>query len=153
MDRCHFSFRGIDEASILAAFIAQACPQQEAAALTLSELLVNAVEHGNLGISYAEKSVLRREERWNEEVEARLMAPSNIAKRVRVDISRDREGLSIRIEDEGIGFDWERYLEFDPARAFDPNGRGIALARMSGAATVEYVGCGNTVLLRIRNLS
>ena len=49
-----FSYRTVEEAAILAAFVAQARPQPDAAALALSELLVNAVEHGNLGISYAE---------------------------------------------------------------------------------------------------
>jgi CheY-like chemotaxis protein/anti-sigma regulatory factor (Ser/Thr protein kinase) len=144
-----FSFRTVDEAAILAAFIAQACPQPEAAALTLSELFVNAVEHGNLGISYEEKSQLRREERWDEEVACRLALDANRGKRVRVGLARGDDELSIRIIDEGNGFDWQRYLEFDPARAFDPNGRGIALARMSGAATIEYQGVGNTVVVRM----
>lgn len=145
-----FSFRSVEEAAILAAFIAQACPQPDAAALALSELLVNAVEHGNLGITYAEKSQLRREDRWNDEVSLRLAMPTHASKRVRVSIIRDAAALSIRIVDEGVGFDWQRYLEFDPDRAFDPNGRGIALARMSGVATVEYEGCGNTVVLRMQ---
>jgi len=144
-----FSFRTVEEASILAAFIAQACPQPEAAALTLSELFVNAVEHGNLGISYEEKSQLRREERWDEEVAYRLGLDANRGKRVRVGLARGDDELSIRIIDEGRGFDWQRYLEFDPARAFDPNGRGIALARMSGAATIEYQGSGNAVVVRM----
>lgn len=144
-----FSYRSVEEAATLAAFVAQACPNPDAAALTLSELLVNAVEHGNLGISYTEKSQLRRDDRWNEEVALRLAMPAHASKRVRVSLQREEGALTIRIVDEGSGFDWRRYLEFDPERAFDPNGRGIALARMSGAATVEYEGCGNTVVLRM----
>lgn len=144
-----FAFRTVEEAGILATFIAQACPQPEAAALTLSELFVNAVEHGNLGISYEEKSQLRREERWDAEVAHRLTLDANRGKRVRVGLARGDGELSIRVVDEGSGFDWQRYLEFDPARAFDPNGRGIALARMSGAATIEYQGTGNTVVVRM----
>ncbi len=58
MARCQFGFRAIEEASILAAFLAQICPQPESAVLGLSELMINGVEHGNLGISYAEKSEL-----------------------------------------------------------------------------------------------
>lgn len=142
-----FSLRSVEEAGALAAFLAQACPQPEAAALTLAELLVNAIEHGNLGISYAEKSRLRREERWNAEVALRAHMPANLDKRVRVRLCRSGNCVQVRIEDEGPGFDWRRYLEFDPERAFDPNGRGIALARMSGAARVEYQGTGNIVVL------
>jgi len=66
-------------------------------------------------------------------------------------LNRSGKTVQVRIEDEGPGFDWLRYLEFDPERAFDPNGRGIALARMSGAARVEYQGCGNTVVLHMNN--
>lgn len=145
-----FACRTVEEAGILAAFLAQACPQPEAAVLGLSELLINGVEHGNLGITYAEKSQLRREERWDDEVHARLALPENLGKRVRAYLSRSTESLSIRIVDEGAGFDWRKYLEFDPDRAFDPNGRGIALTRMSGFAALEYEGCGNTVALTIR---
>lgn len=148
-----FSLRSVEEAGILAAFLAQACPVPETAALTLSELLINAVEHGNLGITYAEKSQLRREERWNEEVATRLKMPDNADKRVHVTLERRAEELSVRIVDEGPGFDWQHYLEFDPTRAFDLNGRGIALAHMSGAASIEYRGNGNTVVLRIHNNS
>jgi hypothetical protein len=45
----------------------------------------------------------------------------------------------------GQGFDWGRYLEFDPERAFDPNGRGIALARSLAFASVTYIDNGNVV--------
>lgn len=145
-----FSFASVDEASNLAAFLAQICPQPDAAVLALSELLINAVEHGNLGISYAEKSQLRREERWDEEIRARLALPGNVGKRVSVTLQRTAAELAIRIVDTGQGFDWQQYLDFDPARAFDPNGRGIALARLSGVASIEYEGCGNTVTFRIQ---
>lgn len=146
-----FSLRTVDEAGILAAFLAQACPQPESAVLGLSELLINGVEHGNLGITYAEKSLLRQQDRWDEEVRRRQALPENCDKRVRASVSRTAEGIRIRITDEGPGFDWNRYLDFDPERAFDPNGRGIALARMSGLSAMDYEGCGNTVVVKINN--
>lgn len=148
-----FELRTLGEASVLAAFLSQMFPQPESAALTLSELLVNAIEHGNLGISYAEKTRLRQEDRWLEEVEHRMSLREHRDKRVQVAISHEAEGIVVRIEDQGNGFDWNRYLEFDPARAFDPNGRGIALARMSGAAMIEYEGKGNIVVLRLNTVN
>lgn len=147
-----FAFRTIEEAGILAAFLAQTCPDPEKAVLGLSELLINGVEHGNLGISYAEKSRLRREDCWNEEVRLRLALPENLGKRVRASVIRKAEGVVVRIVDEGNGFDWQKYLDFDPERAFDPNGRGIALTRLSGFATLDYEGCGNAVTLYIGNV-
>jgi CheY-like chemotaxis protein/anti-sigma regulatory factor (Ser/Thr protein kinase) len=145
-----FSLHSLEEAAALAAFLAQACPAPELAVLGISELLINAIEHGNLAISYEEKSALRREDRWNEEIVRRQALPENRKKRVLVSISRTQDQVSLRIRDEGAGFDWERYLEFDPERAFDPNGRGIALARMSSFSTLEYEGCGNIVVATIK---
>lgn len=43
-------FRRLEEARALATSLAQLCPDPQRALLGLSELLVNAVEHGNLGI-------------------------------------------------------------------------------------------------------
>ena len=37
----------------------------------------------------------------------------------------------------------------DPARAFDPNGRGIALARMLSFTNITYEGCGNVAVATI----
>lgn len=150
MEAAEFSLQSLNEAATLAAFLAQACPEPERAVLGISELLVNAIEHGNLAITYDEKSQLRREERWTEEVAHRLALVENRMKRVRVSFSRERAQVSLRIRDEGHGFNWEHYLEFDPARAFDPNGRGIALARMASFSSLEYEGCGNSVVVTIK---
>jgi CheY-like chemotaxis protein len=144
-----FEFRTVEEAGRLAGFLAHALPRPEGAVLGLSELLINGVEHGNLGISYAEKSELKRLDRWPEEVEHRSALEENSGKRVRVQLTRHDGVTTIRISDEGKGFDWHRYLDFDPERAFDPNGRGIAMARLSSFDTLDYQGCGNTVLVSI----
>jgi CheY-like chemotaxis protein/anti-sigma regulatory factor (Ser/Thr protein kinase) len=146
-----FSLQSLDEAAALAAFLAQACPEPERAVLGFSELLVNAIEHGNLAITYDEKSQLRRDDRWNEEIERRQALPENRKKRVHISFTREAEQVLFQIRDEGVGFDWERYLDFDPERAFDPNGRGIALARMASFSALEYVGCGNSVVVTIKH--
>lgn len=145
-----FALRSVEEAGLLAAFLALGCPDPQSAALGLSELLVNGVEHGNLGITYREKSELKREDRWAEEVARRLDLPENREKRVRVELVRDHAGIRICIRDDGAGFEWRRYLDFDPERAFDPNGRGIALARLTSFETIEYQGCGNAVAVTLK---
>lgn len=146
-----FRLRTLEEASTLAAFIAHGCQRPDAAVLGISELLVNAVEHGNLGISYEEKARLKREDRWLEEVQRRLALAAYRDKHVHVALVRDGETLRLRVTDEGRGFDWQRYLDFDPARAFDPNGRGIALARMASFDSLTYEGCGNSVVAALKN--
>lgn len=145
LQEARFRIRTVEEAGQLAAFLAQACPQPEQAQLGLSELMLNAVEHGNLGITYAEKASLKQEDGWHRELERRAALPENLGKTVEITVSRQPEVLLVRIEDQGQGFDWTPYLEFSPERAFDPNGRGIALARMMSFSALEYMGKGNVV--------
>lgn len=149
MQEAEFRFAGLEEAQQLAAFLALACPQPEAVSLGLSELLVNAVEHGNLGISYADKKRLKLEDRWQEEVERRLGLPEYRERRVGVRLARRDSLLEFTIADEGAGFDWREYLELSPERLFDPNGRGIAMARQVSFAALEYRGAGNVVVASV----
>ncbi len=58
--------------------------------------------------------------------------------------------LTFTISDEGEGFDWRCYLEFAPERAFDPNGRGIAMARLASFASLDYRDRGNIVVATVR---
>ena len=149
MESARFSLSTLDEVGCLAVFLAQACPEPEGAVLGLSELLVNAIEHGNLGISYEEKSSLKRSDQWQEEISRRQQLPENAGKLVDVTFERDGGCIRICITDQGNGFDWSQYLDFDPARAFDPNGRGIAMARLGSFRELQYQGKGNVVLATI----
>ena len=40
-------------------------------------------------------------------------------------------------------------MDFDPDRAFDPHGRGIAVARLSSFDDLEYIGDGNEVVATV----
>lgn len=146
LETAEWRFATLDEANRVAGLLASLCPAPETAAMGLTELMVNAIEHGNLGISYAEKSRLKREDAWEAEVARRLAQPEYAGKVARVRMERTAEGMSFTVRDQGSGFDWQRYLDFDPERAFDPNGRGIAMARMMSFARLEYHGNGSTVV-------
>ncbi|MEA2163753.1 MAG: hypothetical protein QOK37_1880 [Thermoanaerobaculia bacterium] len=149
LDDAHFSYRTIEEARGLAAVLANACPDAEATVIGLTELLVNAVEHGNLGITYDEKSQLLAEGSWAAEIARRLTLPENQGKRVDVRFHRAEEELRFTICDRGKGFDWTRYLDIDPRRAFDRHGRGILMARHVSFSSIEYRGCGNEVVATV----
>ncbi|MBL8384920.1 MAG: response regulator [Burkholderiales bacterium] len=140
-----FHFRTLGEARRLASLLARLCPRPEQSVLGLNELMVNAVEHGNLGISYREKSALNTAGTWRAEVERRLSLPENATKHARIRARRAEGGVVFTIIDEGEGFDWQSYLEISPERAFDNHGRGIAMSRMLSFTRVEYSGNGNTV--------
>jgi CheY-like chemotaxis protein/anti-sigma regulatory factor (Ser/Thr protein kinase) len=150
LDRAVFGFRTIAQATKVGALLAQLCPSPGTAALGLAEILVNAVEHGNLGISYAEKSALKRGNRMHEELERRLVDPRYAARRAVVEFERMPDVLRFTVSDEGQGFDWSAFLEMDPKRAFDPNGRGIALARAMSFDQLDFQGCGNVVIATIQ---
>ncbi len=57
--------------------------------------------------------------------------------------------LTFTISDQGAGFDWLSYLEFAPERAFDPNGRGIAMARLTSFSSLDYRDSGNIVVATV----
>jgi anti-sigma regulatory factor (Ser/Thr protein kinase) len=145
-----FVCRTLQSARAVADLLASACPEPRRVAVGLSELLVNAVEHGNLGISYEEKGRLCDEGRWEQEIEARLADPANAYKVVSVRFARESQCIRMVIKDQGQGFDWEKYLDIDPARVFDTHGRGIAMSRMLSFDSIEYRGTGNKVEVTIR---
>lgn len=149
LDEAEFGLRTLEDARLLSAALASLCPDPARAALGLSELMVNAIEHGNLGIGYDEKAEMRRNGDWESAVESRLADPVLGARRARVRLRREADALFFTIVDQGAGFEWARYVDFDPERAFDPNGRGIAMARHACFASIDYKGCGNEVVARV----
>ncbi|HEX8987846.1 MAG TPA: response regulator [Rhodocyclaceae bacterium] len=149
LDAAEFSFATLDDVSRVAGLLASLCPDPDAAAVGLTELMINAIEHGNLGISYEEKSQLKRDDVWESEVARRQALPENSGKRARVVMRRGSGEIEFHISDEGRGFDARRYLDFEPARAYDLNGRGIAMARMLSFGRIEYLGCGNRVVAAV----
>lgn len=148
IDSGEFTFRTLEEARSLAAILCRLCADSAASAMGLSELLINAVEHGNLGITYKEKAELRANLGWEQEVERRLGVAPWADRQAHVSVRRDGEAIEFIITDQGAGFDWKPFLDFAPERAFDLNGRGIAMARMMGFASLEYQGSGNRVVAR-----
>lgn len=137
-----FEIRTPRQAELLSAHIGSACGEPQRG-IGVLELLVNGIEHGNLGITYEEKSRLLSERRYEQELERRLGLEHNRFKRVRATLTRIGDHLQILIVDCGPGFDYRRYLTFDKERFFDAHGRGILLAR--AAADVEYFEPGNLV--------
>ena len=111
---------------------------------------MNAVEHGNLGITYDEKSALLVDGGWAQEVARRLTLPENVNKRVDVRFARGDDELRFTICDRGNGFEWARYMDIDPRRAFDRHGRGILMARHVSFSSIEYRGTGSEVVATVR---
>lgn len=144
-----FMLQTIQHARDIAAIMANTCPDPPAAVVGLTELLLNAVEHGNLGITYEEKSAMNTKEEWYAELDRRMHLPENAAKRVELRYERDEHEIRFIIRDEGDGFEWQRFFDIDPRRVFDAHGRGIVMARGLSFTTIEYRGTGNEVVAKI----
>ncbi len=137
-----FRIKKLDDAQKLSLFISNATPVPEQT-LIISELLTNAIEHGNLGITYDEKSELVDNGTLYEEIENRLTQAKYKDREATIHFEREGDEVLIRIEDEGEGFDFNKYMEFDPERLFDNHGRGIAM--VNSLLQVAYKGKGNVV--------
>lgn len=142
---CRFKFRTLEDVDSISAFLARMYPVPVDALVGIRELMLNAVEHGNLGITYAEKSKLTATGEWAAEIARRLEQPRYVKRQASVTLQRVDDGISLVIEDEGEGFDWQRYLRFDSTRATDNHGRGIAMSRVISFDDVQYFEPGNRV--------
>jgi len=140
-----FVFRTPAEARDIATLIANAAPAPDRVVMGLSELMHNAIEHGNLGITYHDKTRLLETKNWDAEVARRLALPENADKRALITVERTDRELLFLIRDQGPGFEWHEFLHITPSRAGHTHGRGIALARMLSFDGLEYLGNGNQV--------
>lgn len=151
LKRAEFNIRTIEEAKSLAIVLADASREPNKTVNGYSELLINAVEHGNLAITYKEKSDLLKAGQLHAEIERRLNTEPYASREVTVLLANHGEVNTVTISDQGEGFDWQSYLEFDPERAFDLHGRGIAMSKSMSFDDLRYVGPGNTVITTFVN--
>ncbi|MBF0415423.1 MAG: response regulator [Magnetococcales bacterium] len=150
MEEARFRIQTMSEAFQLSVLLSLTCPNPEKAAIGLREILINAVEHGNLGITYEEKGILNSNNKLEEEIKRRLALPENQEKHVVVLFTRKEDEISFHIRDDGSGFDSEPYLDFNPERMLDTHGRGIAIAVKASFDDVRYLGSGNEVECTIK---
>ena len=145
-----FELKGLQEAENLATMLSRACPDPSVAAFALMEILVNAIEHGNLGLSHDEKSELLESGRLQDEIARRLGLPENVDKVVSVSFTRYDDRAEFTIKDAGIGFDWRRYMRELESDSDKLNGRGLTLACALECVDLSYSGNGNTATLVFR---
>lgn len=142
---CEFKFQTLSQAKEVANAISICYPKPRDMVGPCIELLVNAVEHGNLGISFEEKSGLILDGMWEDEIEYRNNLVENKGKKVHVKVNKDRKNITLSIKDDGKGFDPTPYIKLAPERAHKVNGRGIYLASLE-FDKLEFFGNGNEVV-------
>ena len=147
-----FCVLSLKDVQALATVLAKACPDPLRVIGGLNDLLINGVEHGNLGISYDEKTTLLETGEWHAEITHRLSLPEYANKWVDVTFERFPEEIHITIKDQGQGFDWEKYIEINANLAFATHGRGIAMAKALSFDHLEYRENGTEVFCLIYTL-
>ena len=116
--------------------------------LGLDELITNALEHGNMGITFDEKVKASNSNTMLELYEKKLRNKEFAARKLRVHYKLRSDYCEWLIEDEGTGFDWR--LIPDPTQSsqlMELNGRGIFITHFL-FDEMEYMGKGNMVRVR-----
>ena len=119
--------------------------------MALSELLNNALEHGNLEISYEEKT------KWMEEhgeiislIEQKRNNPEYKNRKIEISYNLNKAFCTFSIKDDGNGFDWKKVLEKTDVPSMELHGRGIKLS--SGLVEkLSYNDKGNEVTIKIKS--
>ncbi|WP_417694019.1 ATP-binding protein [Roseibium sp.] len=140
-----FSFRTMQEGWVAAQALSKWYPDPDTAEMGIWELIVNAIEHGNLGINNEEKSIFIAAGSLEEEIERRLRLPVFRDRVVEVEFCRTSERNCLVVRDQGGGFDYQTFVDRE-AFTDRPNGRGIVLARDLAFDDLQYRGCGNEVI-------
>lgn len=101
--------------------------------IALREIIVNAIEHGNLGISFEEKSNAVMMNKYFEIISQRQNDPLYRHKTVDIKYQMNEDQVAYQIVDEGSGFDYTKILNHQTVDHSNAemlgHGRGIAIAK------------------------
>ncbi len=100
--------------------------------IALMEVLINAIEHGNLDIQFSDKSGAVAGHTYLQFVRERQNNPLYSGKKIKIEYSLSPAMVAYRITDEGKGFDHRSYMALSPDnvnRELLMHGRGLIIAR------------------------
>lgn len=119
---------------------------------TLMELLTNALEHGNCGISYEEKSEwLNNGGIILDLIDQKLKLPEFAGRKIHIEYRIGKDKSTFTIKDDGDGFDWKSRMTEAAPGIEEAHGRGIALSK-SLVSDLRYNEKGNEVSFDIQNI-
>jgi len=145
-----YVFKTAEDVKKIAGGLSCLSADPEATALGLVELMMNAVEHGNLAIGYEVKTKFLKTNNYHNEIDRRLQLPEFKDKQATIEFERLSSGvIKFCICDQGQGFDWREFVDFSPNRLTDMHGRGIAMAGAVSFSSINYSGVGNIVNVTI----
>lgn len=117
--------------------------------IAIREMIINAIEHGNLGISFREKSQAMVDDSYFDFIAQRRNEPGYRDRRVTVSYTAEEERIVYVITDEGNGFDHRKVMGNNSRganRRMLAHGRGISMAK-NIFDSIRYNKKGNQVTL------
>lgn len=138
------SLRTTNEAILASSFFAHLA-DREKVQIGMKELLLNAIEHGILGIGYDKKEEYLMDDILDQVIEEQLQLNEHKEKSVSVSFEITADSLKISIRDPGKGFDYKPFTTLNHDRIYDLHGRGIIIAFMIFGERIKYKGKGNEI--------
>ncbi len=115
--------------------------------VALLEVVINAIEHGNLEISLDEKAAALEAGKFENLVAERVLDPKFSKRKVRVKLQLLSDQIKIEVRDDGKGFDWTNLPDpTDLENILKVCGRGLLIARRS-VDKLKFNRAGNRVTL------
>ncbi len=117
--------------------------------MALREAIINSIEHGNLNLTFDEKTGLADGESYFNLIKERQMDPALTEKKVTINYSLNRERVIYEISDQGEGFDYRSMLDRNPVSPENlmlTHGRGLLMIT-SAFDLVEFNEKGNRIVL------
>jgi len=119
----------------------------EGMSIGLYEIIINAIEHGNLGISYKEKTLDLHNNSYLKLIIEKSDLANKEGKRAYINYELNRKEIIIEVIDQGDGFNFKEFNNINnPETLMDIHGRGIFLASIY-FDKIEYKEPGNRVIL------
>lgn len=140
-----FEFTTYREARKMTILLASFFPKPMRVFSGISALLLNAVQHGSLGLGYDGKAELMNSDDYDAEF-AKLEEHND--KVIEVQFIHKDGRFSIRVTDQGQGFDWRSWIKFDEEYDAFTHGYGI-LKALNCFDEVKYNTAGNQVMASV----
>lgn len=143
-----YEFQSREEAASVAQTVAASLPEGVRIEFVLMELMINAVEHGNLEIKGDKPELVRRGE-LEAEVARRRSDPKYRDRIAWLEVTRCADEVTFVIGDQGPGFSWcDQTVAL--ATNEQPSGRGLMLARLMSSSGLSFNPEGNIVTVSVR---
>ena len=123
-------------------------PAYEGLRIGLYEIIINAIEHGNLGISYNDKNKALNSNTYMDLLNEKIKIAEEKGKKVEITSTFEENIFEIEVKDDGDGFDYESIPSpNDPDKLLEAHGRGVFLTSIY-FDEIKYMDPGNRVILK-----